>query len=822
MRGIKLAFSLGMLLFLTFLLQTPQQIRPGIRVAPGAFFSPFTGFWQNGPAATAISPKVKVRGIEGPTRVLWDENQVPHIYAANARDLAFLQGYLCARERLWEMEFLARRSGGSLAEMMGPQPAFVQHDRYRRKLGIRLAAENTLKRLQRDSTRAAVLEAYSNGVNAWIAGLDFARFPVEYKILNRTPEPWTPLKTVLISKGVEWEYSGYSEEMVASETRAQIGDSLMAALFYRYPLLKYPLVGDSLPGDWGETGPAGSDSLAILRPDRRDLELLPFLPDPHIGSNAWAVAGKKSSSGAPILCADSHTPLHLPNLFMEMHLSQGKQWCYGAALPGIPGVWSGFNAQLAWGLTNGRLDLVDWYELELRPEGGSFAYRTGSQWKPLQMRIEEITTFGGKVVTDTLWYDESGLVLFRPGPERPGEIRSGRGFRWNGLEADGVLPFMLMMNFCADRPGMANAFKALDNPSLGVVYAWRKAEIGIQLAGRTPVRRQGMGRYLSEGSLTRNHWNQWLTSPKLPSEKNPFRGFVVAANQLPMAGSAGPYLQGNFAGFERANRLGRVLNRARKFSPKEMMSLQTDNLNQLAQTVLPQMIDMMDRQGIGLAEAVDLELLREWDRYNYAASEGAVFFEYWWAAIEEKLWEERFRNDGRPLLKPNDEVTAALMLNNRLDAFLLPDSTLDEDFPDGALTGVLLQETMEATHRDLITLLGPQGENWAWGKVRGTDLQHLAGFEGFGQMGLPSSGNLRAVNAIRRNHGPSWRMVVEMGDTLKAWTMMPGGQSGNPGEAHYGDQSEDWLKGRYRAVFLWEKGDTSAAGVAATALFERN
>nr|HQV33549.1 penicillin acylase family protein [Calditrichia bacterium] len=108
------------------------------------------------------------------------------------------------------------------------------------------------------------------------------------------------------------------------------------------------------------------------------------------------------------------------------------------------------------------------------------------------------------------------------------------------------------------------------------------------------------------------------------------------------------------------------------------------------------------------------------------------------------------------------------------------------------------------------------------GKVRGTDLQHLAGFEGFGQMGLPSSGNLRAVNAIRRNHGPSWRMVVEMGDTLKAWTMMPGGQSGNPGEAHYGDQSEDWLKGRYRAVFLWEKGDTSAAGVAATALFERN
>src|SRR6478609_2162964 len=175
-----------------------MQLKVGTGKTPrlGYFLSPQLGFWQNAePVNAGFDLDLKLSGLHGKVDVYMDDRLVPHIYAANDEDAYFVQGYLHAKFRLWQMEFQTHVAGGRLSEILGEER--LPTDRFFRRLGMVYGAEQTMANMENNPVMKATVQAYADGVNAYISNLKPEQIPFEYKLLDYKPEAWTPLKTYL-------------------------------------------------------------------------------------------------------------------------------------------------------------------------------------------------------------------------------------------------------------------------------------------------------------------------------------------------------------------------------------------------------------------------------------------------------------------------------------------------------------------------------------------------------------------------------------------------------------------------------------------------
>lgn len=275
--------------------------RLGSVPAPGRFFNPFSGFWRNAEAGGLKGGELRLGGLREPVSVAFDKRAVPHIFAQNAHDLFFAQGFITARDWLWQMEVQAHSAAGRLAEFLGPD--FLEKDRFQRRLGMLQGAEQSLELMKKDVESWDASEAYAAGVNAFMESLDPARYPVEYKLLGYAPERWTPLKTVLLIRTMQWTLSGGGDDLPMTNTLGKFGPEFMEKFFpARDPLLD-PVIPAGTP--WSS---ARDTSLAMKSPS-----LLPgdtsAWPDPlqqppvHPGAPGFRQAAKagpgKDGSGRP-------------------------------------------------------------------------------------------------------------------------------------------------------------------------------------------------------------------------------------------------------------------------------------------------------------------------------------------------------------------------------------------------------------------------------------------------------------------------------------------------------------------------------------------
>ncbi|HRN57822.1 MAG TPA: penicillin acylase family protein, partial [Agriterribacter sp.] len=203
----------------------------------GSFLSPQHGIWQNAePVKQHFDARLHFPGLKGKATVYLDDRLVPHIVADNEEDACFLQGYLHARFRLWQMEFQTYAAAGRISEIVGDKA--VDFDSGRRRLGMVYAAENMLKEMEADPLSKAQADSYTAGVNAYIASLPESRLPVEYKLLGYKPEKWSNLKTALFVKQMAQTLSGFSDDLPLTKAKAFFGDEALRILF--------PQVSDSL------------------------------------------------------------------------------------------------------------------------------------------------------------------------------------------------------------------------------------------------------------------------------------------------------------------------------------------------------------------------------------------------------------------------------------------------------------------------------------------------------------------------------------------------------------------------------------------------
>ncbi|WP_428262433.1 penicillin acylase family protein [Haliangium sp.] len=781
--------------------------RHGQVPALGAFLSPFSGFWCNGRGDDGVLDDAVVAGLEGPVDVVWDQRRVAHVFAGSSHDLYFVQGYVTARDRLWQMDFVSRVAAGRLAEILGPN--LVAHDRFRRRVGMVYGAENVARAVLEEPASRAAIEAYVAGVNAWIDELDrrgAAALPLEYKLLGYRPERWTVLHSMLVAQFMAWSLSKGGRDGALSAVQERLGTEAAERLFPEEQPFLEPVIPagtaldfapQALPFGPGGVAPAADEVAPVSDPGEvpapgtipaSGTVPAPGEPAPINGSNNWAITGARTATGAALLANDPHLSLALPSIWYEIQLTGPDVDVYGVSLPGVPTVIIGFNRDIAWGETNGISDVLDWYRVELRGEDRGEYFYDGA-WRPTKIRTEVIRVRGGEDIVDQVVYTHHGPVAYQPGEEPfSHDLPVGAALRWTAHDPSTPLQAFLMLNRADDYAGFVDAVAHHHVPGQNFAYADRGGLVALWHSGRYPLRWPGQGKYLSDGGDPVYDWQGFIPKAHNPHVVAPPRGFVSSANQPPTDASY-PYKLGReYAGFARGARINRRLAELSAATPGDMIALQNDNLDLGARKLLPALLAAVDDAALDADGREAVTALQSWDYRHEPDSVAATVYATWRQQLMEAIWDDELpRSEG--LVWPSFDVTVALLLDGELPYLDDVNTSASEGLGEVA-TAALSEAVAELTEAH-----GPIGEAWQLGRARGTDLRHLARVPGLGREGLFTGGGSAIVNATTRYHGPSWRMVVELGPEVHGWGIYPGGQSGNPGSVHYDDFVDTWVRG---------------------------
>jgi penicillin amidase len=758
--------------------------------ALGPLFDPFVGLAHNEkPTEQALA--TQLGELQRPVQVYFDERKVPHIFAGDQTDLFFAQGYVTASLRLWQMDFVTHASAGRLAEVFGPK--FLDKDRLQRRLGILEAAKKSLTFIEQDSQTNQALTAYTKGVNAYINQLQYKDYPVEYKLFTSKPEPWSKLKTVLIMKYMATILSGYDEDMAMSSSRLALGKEFDQ--LYPEWLPDNPLLTARNPTRLPQPHP-NTDSLGYLNYAFLDgsTTVTPSEYNAKLGSNNWVVSGKKTKSGSPILCNDLHLGLSLPAIWLEMQLSAPNINVYGVSIPGVPAIIVGFNSAVAWGTTNGATDVKDWYKLKIASDYS--AYEFDGKWQKTTARVEKIKVRDAATFSDTVYSTVHGpIVMDRSFHEKPEMLNYA--LHWELQNPSNEILTFIKLNMAANYQDYRAAISHYACPVQNFIYASKNNDIALTHQGKIARKWAEQGRFVLDGTKKLHLPNHYIPEDSLPESHNPASGYLFSANNRP-TDAAYPYYYNGYYSETRAARIHTLLAADNQFDVAKMKKMQLDNTNAFAAQAMPVLLARLNRAALNASQLKFLAAIENW-RGDYSQQDTtAILFDLWWDNVEDYTWDELRRYPFYTQAQaPKDEVLLQLLVRNPQSSYFDRINTAEREN-----AGTIVQSSfVDAIAR--IAQRAGEGTSLAWGQVNKVNLTHLSSLAAFSRMGIPSGGNPEAINAVSKNWGPSWRMIVELGDKPKAYGIYPGGQSGDVNSEHYADFIDDWQKGHYYELHFY-------------------
>ncbi len=839
---LKFLISLIALVAVIWLLDNKLGKLPAI----GKVFDPYAGFWQNGEKQPlSLDNQIILDGLSGEAQVVFDERMVPHIFAENTHDLYFLQGYVTAYHRLWQMEFQTMAAAGRISELIGT--VAIEFDKEQRRIGMPYAAERSVETFSKDPLTKTVMEAYTEGVNAYISTLDDKKLPVEYKLMGYRPELWTPLKSALLLKYMAKNLTYNENDFENTNAYTLLGKETFGLLYPEFPNDNDPIIPPETDYD---------DVSVHLDSSHADLGFMLKRstydePASDIGSNNWAVSGRRTKTGYPILCNDPHLQLTLPSIWYEIQMSSPDVNVYGVSLPGSPNVIIGFNDSIAWGVTNAGRDVKDWYAIEFKDETCD-EYKFENFWLPTTKRIEEIKVRGGENVYDTVIYTHHGPVVYRKENEA-GTENLNLALKWAAhgpsayyelVEGDsGIQPIKaeshemgneLLTFYHLNRSKNYEDYKSsianYSCPGQNFVFASHDNDVAIWQQGDFPARWPEQGKFIMDGSKVLNEWQGRIPQEHNAHTLNPERGFVSSANQHPTDGTYPYYYTGVFE-YYRNRRINDELRRMSSVSVEDMQRLQLDNYNMTASDFLPILLTYLDSVKFENPEYEDLaiEQLKGWNYMNDAELYAPTIFEIWIEELQFFMWDELSLDTLDPEWYYGNWWD---LEKNQIRKPALNNGKFDVDYPELPVLLKLLKTQPyhklfdhKATPNKIETAKNVVYDSfyWAvmkyydldkyqlkpleWGRFKGTGVRHLARINPFSVLNINVGGNRHIVNAMTSTNGPSWRMVVSLGPELKAYGVYPGGQSGNPGSAYYDNAVAKWAAGEYYELNYIRKSD---------------
>lgn len=781
MKLIRFIFALGLTLTFFFYLNTKQGKVPPL----GSFLSPFSGFWQNGETDALDIPKsITSSKLKAPVRIKFDDQLIPHIYAENDYDLYFAQGYVTAYHRLWQMEFQVLAAAGRTAEIVGERQ--LDFDRIQRRKGLLYGAKRSLEAASKDPAVLNMIQAYTDGINYWIDQLDYQDLPIEYKLLDYEPEYWTNLKVMLLLKNMADMLSRGENDLENTNALHVFGLDDFNKLFPE----TYPTIDPVIPsGTTWEFEPYVVDEPDIEFPQVFTEDIIEK-PDPRNGSNNFVVSGSKTANGKVLLANEPDLSLNLPSIWYVIHLNAPGINTMGASLPGAPSVIIGFNDSIAWGLTNAKRDVVDWYHINFRNDRRE-EYQYDNKWLKTEQIIERFDVRDEDAYYDTLIFTHYGPVSYDR--NFPGDgAKVDLAMKWTAHEGSRELKTLYEVNRASNYDDFLDAFKYYTGPPQNFAFASTSGDIAMTVQGKFPIKWQGQGKFILDGRDSRQEWQAIIPPEHNAVVKNPEQGFVSSANQHPVDSTYPYYVYDYKYEFYRNRRINDRLRLLKDVTVQEMIRLQNDNYNYRASESLPMMLDSLDTARLSGPHEKAYHLLKQWDYFTEPEWLAPSIYKAWWDELYALIWDE-FDNQKFALAKPNVFNTIYLMTNDSTGEFFDIQQT-----PKKETLRDLIIESYDRAIDKLEQWKLDNDTDYAWYLYKNTRIKHLLGLEPFSFEKVKIGGYNSIVNAASGRHGPSWRMVVELGDNgVKAWGVYPGSQSGNPGNPMYGHMIEDWATGNY-------------------------
>lgn len=771
-------------------------------VPVGSLLDPVDGLWGSARAVSAPSSEsLQIEALDAPVEIRRDGRGVPHIFAQSDRDATIALGWVVARDRLFQMEFLKRVATGRLAELVGE--GAVETDRYFRAIGIpRTVQTNIRTHYRQGGRRADILDWYASGVNAWIDGLEPHEVPIEFRLLGALPERYDAANLYGLLAYMAFDLSFRSRDIQYARARDRLGEKAWDALYPRYSDHEVPIIPeglcdcpfepDSNPESTADMEP-GSNGPDPLRPDsggqerRRQSDLFAALTEGLIegkGSNNWAVNGSRSSTGMPILAGDMHLSLTLPAIWYEAHLVTPSMNVYGVTFPNAPSIVEGITPTTAWAFTNSGTDQLDTYLLDPTPDGSG--YRFEGEVLPFDIETDTIFVAGGSPVVDTLRVSRFGPVV-----EEDGRLYA---LKWVGHEFGRTFDAVWDMNRADDYEEFEDAIRQWDYPMQNILYAGADSTIAIRSTGYLPIRASGSGFGVLDGTSARDDWIGRVPFDELPHMINPGTGYATSTNQRP----AGPwyphYLGRDWGSIYRSIRIDSLLSGRPSHRPADLMRYQADVRAVQADLFLPLTEELDD---LPPAAAGVRDRLLAWDRVMSLESEDATIFHWFMDALDESLWrEETFRDlpapdEVRALDAPTDQVIADHLRRSGTDGRTRLDSVLTAALSEAA-----------GHSREGVP---------AWGDVHRVEFTHLLSkaLPPLDRGPYPYPGTNETLSPGRGltvSHSASWRVVVDFSSTPpQAWGVYPGGQSGNPFSPLYDAHLPAFLDFRYYPLALVDR-----------------
>ncbi|MGZ3778358.1 MAG: penicillin acylase family protein [Mucilaginibacter sp.] len=775
----------------------------------GEFLNPGTGFWQNAESKnTTATEELKLDGLRGKVIIKFDEHRIPHIFAENDHDLYHVQGYMTAKDRLWQMDIQTRAAAGRLSEAVGPKA--IEVDRYHRRMGMTYGAENSLNGMMKDPESKMMIEAYSEGVNSYIHQLKPKDYPIEFKLLDYAPEDWKPINCAYLLKNMSETLAGGSEDFQMTNNLKVFGPEIINDLFPDYPFHEDPIIPTGTKWDFKPLPvPKPSAGFTAQMTDK----IRPKEITPGIGSNNWAIAGSRSANGYPILANDPHLNLTFPSIWYQVQMSSPTVNVYGASLPGAPGVVVGYNKDISWGVTNVDADVMDWYQVKFK-DAGKNEYWYNGRWNKVTKKIEIINIRGQKSVYDTVIYTHHGPVVYDNAKQKPKEDREnipvGNALRWIAHDQSDEFKTFYLLNRGKNYDDYRKALSYYTAPAQNFIFADREKDIAITPNGRFPLKFRDQGKYILDGSDPANDWQGWIPFDQNPTVKNPPRGFVSSANQSSTDQTYPYYINWRFELYDRGKRINDLLSTMRKATVDSIRLMQLDDYSMRAHDVLPSLLKYIDVSKLNKEQAEALNLVKTWDLHFDANSEGASVFNGWWLKFYDLVWDEFERSDIELNMPSFDRTEKLLLTEPGSKWFDIVKTTGKETCAD--IVTMAFTQSVSA----LMKARGKPGKNWQWGDVKDTYINHLANLPGFGTDHFSAAGSGSVVNALKDGTGPSWRMVVLMGPQVKGYGVFPGGESGNPGSYYYDDMFGTWKDGKLNELLFLQSPDEKSDRVKST------
>ena len=736
----------------------------------------------------------QIQGITDEVEVLRDNYGINHIYANNQDDLFFMQGYLAAKDRLFQFEIWRRQATGTVSEILG-------EDELDRDIGTRLFKfrgdiEDELNHYHEDGFE--IVSSFVSGVNKYIEEVNSnpELLPIEFEVLGIQPEKWTNEVVISRHQGL---LGNIDQELNIGRAVSLIGENKVKELMWFHPKdpdisLDNNLTYEDLKQDILRLYNAYREPIEfkknyILNKYQSENDIAFSKSNVHIndeysiGSNNWAISGNKSFNGFPILANDPHRSLSNPSLRYMAHLVAPGWNVIGGGEPEIPGISIGHNGIGAWGLTVFRTDAEDLYVYKLNPSNLN-EYMHNGQWKTFNKINETIKIKNKEDVNVELFYSVHGPVTFIDKKRKKAYAVK------NGWSEIGGSPYLasLRMDQAENWEEYREASNYFNIPGENMVWADKYGDIGWQAVGIAPIRKthSGLVPINGDGNF---EWEDYLEIIEKPNLFNPEKGYIATANQnvTPEDYERWDAIGYDWADPYRGERVNSILESKDTFNMEDMTNLQIDYFSIPSQQIINMSKDYITN---------NLEYFKkliEWDNILDKNSIEAGLYIEWQTQIYFEFIKKYVPGSVQKYLD--------IQIYKVIEGISKMSDQEKTEF---------LNKTFDLTIKSLIKKYGEENSGWVYGqenykhvkiyhpleKVVNDSIKDIIGLETYPRGGdgfTPGS----TSSELNQRSGGSFRVAINTKDWDNSFATNSPGQSGNPKSKFYKNLYEDWANDKF-------------------------